>query len=72
MGLFGEDFDSIGGFMMMVGYVGAWLRGAARLDDPELVSFIRAYQLKALSKGKKRAIAEIEARQLARWVPTRT
>ncbi|MEM9739556.1 MAG: glycosyltransferase family A protein [Pseudomonadota bacterium] len=53
----------IGGVMMLAGYVDAWLRGTRRLDDAELVAFIRNYQLKALTRGKKRAIAEIEARQ---------
>lgn len=61
----------IGGLMMCVGYVGAALRGVRRFDDRELVAFIRRYQLKALVKGKKRAVAEIEAELANRWSPTR-
>ncbi len=51
----------LGGLSMLQGYVGAWLKGARRLDDPELVAFIRAYQRRALRVGRAKAIAEIEA-----------
>jgi hypothetical protein len=50
-----------GGLAMLQGYLGAWWRGEARLDDPDLRAFIRAYQRRALRVGKARAIAEIEA-----------
>ena len=49
-----------GGLSMLWGYVGAWLKGARQLDDPELRAFIRAYQRRALRVGKSRAVAEIE------------
>ena len=52
----------LGGLAMLQGYFGAWARGAARHDDPELRRFIRAYQRRALRVGKARAVAEIEAR----------
>jgi glycosyltransferase involved in cell wall biosynthesis len=52
----------VGGLAMLQGYFGAWARGAARHDDPELRRFIRAYQRRALRVGKARAVAEIEAR----------
>ncbi|MEM6739070.1 MAG: glycosyltransferase [Pseudomonadota bacterium] len=56
----------LGGLAMLQGYVGAWLRGAARLQDPELRSFIRAYQRRALRVGKAHAITEIEERMIGR------
>ena len=52
-----------GGLSMLQGYIGAWLRREKQLDDPELRAFIRAYQRRALVKGRARAIAEIEAKQ---------
>lgn len=52
----------LGGLAMLQGYLGAWWRGERQLDDPELRAFIRAYQRRALTVGKARAVAEIEAR----------
>ncbi len=57
----GEPPYVLGGLAMMQGYLGAWLRGARQLEDPELVAFIRAYQRRALRIGKARAVAEIES-----------
>ena len=37
------------------------MRRAPRHPDPELRAFIRAYQRRALLKGKARAVSEIEA-----------
>ena len=51
----------LGGLAMMQGYVGAWLKGTKRLDDPELRAFIRDYQRRSLRMGRTRAVAEIEA-----------
>ena len=51
----------LGGLSMLQGYFGAMLKGERRLDDPELVTFIRSYQRRALFKGRARAVAEIEA-----------
>ncbi|MEO0863240.1 MAG: glycosyltransferase family A protein [Pseudomonadota bacterium] len=56
----------LGGLAMLQGYLGAWLRGERRLDDPELIAFIRAYQRRALRVGKARAVAEIEAERAHR------
>lgn len=50
-----------GGLSMLIGYLGAWLRQVPQHPDPELRAFIRAYQRRALRKGKARAVAEIEA-----------
>jgi hypothetical protein len=55
----------LGGLSMVQGYFAAWLKGAPRLDDPELVAFIRAYQRKALRVGRSRAVAEIEEERAA-------
>jgi glycosyltransferase involved in cell wall biosynthesis len=57
----------LGGLAMLQGYWGAWLRGERRLDDAELVAFIRSYQRRALRVGKARAIAEIEAERAGLW-----
>lgn len=51
----------LGGLASLQGYVGAWMRGAKRHDDPALRAFIRRYQRRALIRGKARAVAEIEA-----------
>ncbi|MBT8424310.1 MAG: glycosyltransferase [Silicimonas sp.] len=59
----------LGGLATLQGYVGAWMRGDRQHDDPELRAFIRAYQRKALFKGKSRAVAEIEARQATAFAP---
>ncbi len=53
----------LGGLAAIQGYLGAWLRRDRQLDDPELIRFIRAYQRRALRKGKAVAIAEQEAAQ---------
>ena len=59
----------LGGLAMLRGYFGAWLRGAPRLDDPELRASIRRYQRQALIRGRKAAIARIEAEQAHRFAP---
>lgn len=51
----------LGGLSMLQGYFGAMLRGERRLDDPELIRFIRRYQRRILFKGRARAVAEVEA-----------
>ena len=50
-----------GGVSMLQGYLGAWLKGAPQVENPELRRFIRSYQRRALWKGRAKAIAEIEA-----------
>lgn len=51
----------LGGLAMLQGYIGAWAKGTKKLDDPELRTFIRSYQRRALFGGRKKAVAEIEA-----------
>lgn len=55
----------LGGLAMLQGYLQAWIQGARQLDDAELRAFIRAYQRRALRRGKARAVAEIEAERAA-------
>lgn len=57
----------IGGIAMMYGYAAAWLGRMPRYPDEELRKFIRAYQRRVLIVGKKRAVAELEARMAPRW-----
>ncbi|MCE8442156.1 glycosyltransferase family 2 protein [Rhodovulum sulfidophilum] len=61
----------LGGLAMMQGYLGAWLGGAPRHPDAELVAFIRAYQRRALRVGRARAVAGIEAERAAIFDPDR-
>lgn len=60
----------VGGLAMMVGYFGAMLRGAEQHGDKELITFIRAYQLKALRVGKNKAAAAIEDERANLWSPS--
>jgi glycosyltransferase involved in cell wall biosynthesis len=57
----------IGGLAMLWGYAEAWARGRAQHGDAELRAFIRAYQRRALLRGKARAIAEIESQRADLW-----
>ncbi|MDA8586935.1 glycosyltransferase family 2 protein [Rhodobacteraceae bacterium] len=50
----------LGGIAMLQGYFGALFKGTKQLDDPELVKFIRAYQRRALFKGRSKTVQEIE------------
>lgn len=59
----------LGGLASLQGYVGAWLKHTKKHDDADLRAFIRAYQRRALRIGKSRAVAAIEAEQIAKWVP---
>jgi hypothetical protein len=57
----------IGGLAMLWGYAEAWLRGLPQHADAELRRFVRAYQRRALTRGKARAVADIEAQRAALW-----
>ena len=60
----------LGGLSMLQGYFGAMLKGTKRLDDPELVKFIRAYQRRALFGGRAKAVREIEAERAHLLAPS--
>ncbi|MCF3933453.1 glycosyltransferase family 2 protein [Acuticoccus sp. M5D2P5] len=57
----------LGGLNMFIGYVNAWRTGEKQLPDPQLRAFIRRYQRRALLVGRRRAVAEIEARTEPEW-----
>lgn len=57
----------LGGLATLQGYLKAWLQGAKRLDDPDLIRFIRQYQRRVLFVGKARAVSEIEESRAALW-----
>ena len=61
----------LGGVGMAAGYLAAMFRRAPRYGDSEFRRFLRRYQWACLLKGKARATAELNARQLARWNPAR-
>ncbi|PIE22985.1 MAG: glycosyl transferase family 2 [Planctomycetota bacterium] len=65
--MFKEKPYILGGLAMWWGYVGSWLRRVPQYDNPELRAFIRAYQRRALIKGKAAAIAEQEAERAPFW-----
>jgi glycosyltransferase involved in cell wall biosynthesis len=55
----------IGGLVNWWGYVSSWLKGRPRYDDPEFRRYLRAYQWLCLTRGKRRAMGEIERRYAA-------
>lgn len=57
----------VGGMAMLWGYVRSALKGLPRLDDRELIKFIRAYQWACLFKGKAIATAALNDKQKHRW-----
>jgi hypothetical protein len=61
----------IGGLSMLQGYFTAWIAGKPQHEDEELKRFIRAYQRRALIKGKMGAVREIEARHASAWTGLR-
>jgi biofilm PGA synthesis N-glycosyltransferase PgaC len=52
----------LGGVASWWGYVRSWLRRMPRYDDPAFRSFLRHYQWLCLTKGKPRAVAEVQQR----------
>jgi glycosyltransferase involved in cell wall biosynthesis len=60
----------VGGLGMAVGYFESLLRKNQRYGDEQFRQFLRTYQWACLFKGKKRATAELNARQADRWNPT--
>lgn len=62
----------LGGLAMLQGYLGAWWRGERQQDNPDLIKFIRAYQRRALIKGKAAAIAEQETARAPHWIGSKS
>jgi len=61
----------VGGLAMWWGYVSSWLRGEARLEDPEFRRFLRRFQWSMLTRGKARATRRVESAQASAWLPDR-
>jgi glycosyltransferase involved in cell wall biosynthesis len=55
----------IGGLVNWWGYVRSWLKRRPRYDDPEFRRYLRTYQWLCLTRGKRRAMGEIERRHAA-------
>lgn len=56
-----------GGLHMLRGYFGAMIDRTPQLSDPELRAFIRRFQRRAMVKGKRQAVREIEAERAGQW-----
>jgi poly-beta-1,6-N-acetyl-D-glucosamine synthase len=57
----------IGSVAMLWGYLGSWLKGLPRYDDPEFRRFLRAYQYACLRLGKRAATARFDAERAPIW-----
>jgi hypothetical protein len=55
----------LGGAAMMLGWLGACLRGAPRYPDLEFRRFLRRYQMECLRFGKRQATARCNERTAA-------
>jgi exopolysaccharide biosynthesis WecB/TagA/CpsF family protein len=58
----------IGSIAMLWGYLGSWLKGLPRYDDPEFRQFLRAYQIACLRMGKRAATVRFEAERHRLWL----
>jgi glycosyltransferase involved in cell wall biosynthesis len=59
----------VGGLAMAQGYFKSMLQGRPRYEDAAFRRFLREYQWASLLKGKRRATAELNARQASLWDP---
>jgi poly-beta-1,6-N-acetyl-D-glucosamine synthase len=59
----------LGGLGMAYGYFRSMLRKSPRYGDADFRHFLRSYQWACLGKGKRRATAELNARQAPLWKP---
>ncbi|HEY0007994.1 MAG TPA: hypothetical protein VGB55_04655, partial [Tepidisphaeraceae bacterium] len=59
----------LGSVAMMWGWLRSRLKNAPRYEDKEFRAFVNRYQWACLLKGKRRATAELEARQTPVWRP---
>jgi glycosyltransferase involved in cell wall biosynthesis len=62
----------VGGFGMVWGYARALLGRSRRYGDADFRKFLRRYQWACLLKGKRRATADLNARQAWLWNPKRS
>ena len=61
----------VGGIAMLYGYCRSFVTRAPRFGNEEFRRFLRSYHLRCLLKGKRRATAELNARQAAVWQTSR-
>ena len=59
----------VGGLAILHGYFGSMLRRQPRYGDDEFRRFLRRYQRACLLRGRGRALADLNARQLSAWHP---
>jgi hypothetical protein len=57
----------LGSAAMLLGYLGSWLKGLPRYDDPEFRRFLRSYQHACLHMGKRAATARVNAERAPLW-----
>src|SRR5689334_20032966 len=57
----------IGSIAMLWGYIGSWLKGLPRYDDPEFRRFLHSYQSACLRVGKQAATLRTEAERARLW-----
>ena len=56
----------IGGVCILWGWLRSWLKRMPQYNEPGFRQFLRGYQFRALVIGKKRAIEEIEQKNISR------
>jgi hypothetical protein len=61
----------VGALVMWWEYMANLLAGKPRYADPEFRRFVRRYQWSCMLRGKRRATARLEERQIAVWDPAR-
>jgi biofilm PGA synthesis N-glycosyltransferase PgaC len=57
----------IGSMAMLWGYLGSWLKGLPRYDDPEFRRFLRSYHHACLRLGKRAATVRTDTEQAHLW-----
>jgi len=62
----------IGALATLWGYTKSIIKRNSKIDDPEMIKFMRKYQWKCLTMGKAKATAEINNQQESIWNPSIT
>jgi hypothetical protein len=57
----------LGGFFILFGWLKSWLQNMPRYEEAGFREFLRRYHRRALLVGKKKAVAEIDERNLHRF-----
>ncbi|MFV8782797.1 glycosyltransferase family A protein [Microbulbifer sp. SA54] len=61
----------VGGIAMFWGYVRSYWKAENRLNDVELIKFIRKFQWQCLVLGKRKATEKLESETVGKWDPLR-